>query len=352
MTEMTQISEQQLLHALLDGSPDYIFFKDRQSHFIVTNDAHARLLLGLKGAQEAVGKTDFDLFTREEAQRFFNEEQHIMATGEPVIAREWVLHSSTTDQEVWLSEHKLPMRDEAGQVIGLLGISRNVTQLRQSEAAQKRLLAELEQRNIQLQAAADVSIVANSILDLGELVQKVIELIRERFNLYYVGVFLVDQTSGMYHDGVHHEAGEWANLQAGTGEAGKLMVQQRHRLKVGSHSMIGQCIASHKAHIALDVGAEAVRFENPLLPETHSELALPLVARGDAIGALTIQSSQKAAFTEGDIAVFQTVANQLTNAIENARLFKETARALQELKALDRSNIQRTWGDYIKTGKR
>jgi PAS domain S-box-containing protein len=351
MAEMSLISEQQLLHALLSASPDFIFFKDRQSRFIVTNDAHARLLLGLNSALEAIGKNDFDLFKREEAQKFFDEEQRIMETGESVIAREWVLHSSTTGQEVWLSEHKLPVRDEAGQVIGLLGISRNVTQLKQSEAAQKQLLAELERRNVQLQAAADVSSVANSMLDSGELIQQVIELIRERFNLYYVGVFLVDQTSGMYHDGVYHEAGKWATLQAGTGEAGKLMVQQRHRLKVDSHSMIGQCIASHNARIALDVGAEAVRFENPLLPETHSELALPLVARGDVIGALTIQSSQKAAFTEGDIVVFQTVANQLANAIENARLFKETERALQELKALDRSNIQRSWDGFLKKGK-
>jgi PAS domain S-box-containing protein len=347
MTERNLISEEQLLHALLKASPDFIFFKDRQSRFIVTNEAHARLLLGLKSAQEAVGKTDFDLFTREEAQRFFDEEQHIMATGEPVIARDWVLHSSTTSEEVWLSEHKLPMRDESGQVIGLLGISRDVTRLKQSEAERERLLAVLERRNLQLQAATDVSTVASSTLDPGELIQKVIELICERFDLYYVGLFLVDQTSGLYH-----KPGEWVNLQAGTGEAGRTMVQQRHRLRAGSNSMIGQCVTSGKARIALDVGEEAVRFENPLLPETHSELALPLVTRGAAIGALTIQSSQKAAFTESDITIFQTVANQLGNALENARLFKETERALKELETLNRSYIRRSWDDYLGKGKR
>jgi GAF domain-containing protein len=126
------------------------------------------------------------------------------------------------------------------------------------------------------------------------------------------------------------------------------MVQQRHRLKVGGHSMVGQCIASGEARIALDVGEEAVRFENPLLPETRSELALPLVARGEAIGALTIQSAQKAAFVEGDIAVFQTIANQLANAIENARLFKETERALKELENLHRSYIRQGWDNYLK----
>ena len=346
MAKMSPMNEQHLLNALLENSPDYIFFKDRQSRFIITNNAHARLLLGLNNAQEAVGKTDFDLFKREEAQKFYDEEQRIMETGQPVIAREWPLHSSTTGQEVWLSEHKLPIRDETGQATILLGISRDVTQLKQSEAERERLLTMLEHRSVQLQIAADVSAVANSMLDPEELIQKGIDLIRERFDLYYVGLFLVDRTSGL-----HHRPGEWANLQAGTGEVGSKMVKQGHRLKVGSNSMIGQCIAGGEARIALDVGEEAVHFENPLLPETRSELALPLVTRGKPIGALTIQSSQKAAFTEGDIAAFQTVGNQLANAIENAHLFKETERALKELETLHRSYIRQSWGDYPKRGK-
>ena len=331
MAKMALMNELHLLRALLENSPDYIFFRDRQSRFIVTNDAHARLLLGLDTAQEAIGKTDFDLFEREEAQRFYDEEQRIMETGQPVIAREWTLHSSTTGQEVWLSEHKLPIRDETGQVIGLLGISRDVTQLKRSEAERERLLTMLGHRNVQLQIAADVSIVANSTLDPDELIQKGIDLIRERFDLYYVGLFLVDQTMGL-----GRRPGEWANLQAGTGEIGRQMVNQKHRLEVGSNSMIGQCIASGKVRVELDVGEEVVRFRNPLLPETRSELALPLVARGKAIGALTIQSSQKAAFAEGDIAVFQTIANQLANAIENARLFQETQQARLAAEKADR----------------
>jgi len=346
VAKMTLTNEQYLLRTLLENSPDYIFFKDRQSRFIMTNNAHARLLLGLDNAQEAVGKTDFDLFKREEAQRFYDEEQRIMETGQPVIAREWSLHSSTTGQEVWLSEHKLPIRDETGQVIGLLGLSRDVTRLKQSEAERERLLAMLEHRNVQLQIAADVSTAASSILDPDELIQKGIDLIRERFDLYYVGLFLVDQTMGL-----DHQPGEWANLVAGTGEVGRQMVKQGYRLKVGGDSMIGQCIASREARIALDVGEETVRFANPLLPETRSELVLPLIARGKAIGALTIQSSQKAAFTEGDIAVFQTVANQLANAIENARLFKETEGALKELEKLHRSYIRQSWDDYLKRGR-
>ena len=109
------------------------------------------------------------------------------------------------------------------------------------------------------------------------------------------------------------------------------MVAQGHRLLVGGESMIGRCVADKKTCIALDVGEEAVRFENPLLPLTHSELALPLISRGEAIGALTIQSVQEAAFSEEDISVMQTMADQLANAIANARLYEQAQRAYSEV---------------------
>jgi anti-anti-sigma regulatory factor len=109
------------------------------------------------------------------------------------------------------------------------------------------------------------------------------------------------------------------------------MVALDHRLLVGGESMIGQCVAGKKVRIALDVGEEAVRFENPLLPSTRSELALPLISRGEAIGALTIQSVEEAAFSEEDISVMQTMADQLANAITNARLYEQAQQAYAEV---------------------
>jgi GAF domain-containing protein len=93
--------------------------------------------------------------------------------------------------------------------------------------------------------------------------------------------------------------------------------------------MVGWCTANAQARIALDVGEEAVRFDNPLLPKTRSEMALPLISRGQIVGALTVQSAEVAAFSEEDIAVLQTVTDQVANALENARLFKETQRLAQ-----------------------
>jgi GAF domain-containing protein len=182
-------------------------------------------------------------------------------------------------------------------------------------------LARLERHAIHLQTASQVSRAASSILDLDELLPQAVDLIRRQFGFYYVGIFLV-------------EAGEWAVLQSGTDEAGQRMVEQGHRLQVGGDSMIGWCIAHRQARIALDVGEEAVHFDNPLLPDTRSEMALPLISRDQVIGAMTVQSTEAAAFSEEDVAVLQSMADQLANAIENARLYAEAKQRTAELSAL------------------
>jgi GAF domain-containing protein len=119
-----------------------------------------------------------------------------------------------------------------------------------------------------------------------------------------------------------------------------------HKLEVGGESMIGQCVANQEARIALDVGQAAVRFDNPHLPDTHSEMALPLISRGQAVGALTIQSTERAAFSEEDIAVLQTMASQVATAIENTRLLDQTQEALAEMEATQRRYLQRAWSEF------
>ncbi len=206
---------------------------------------------------------------------------------------------------------------------------------------ERQLRTDLQRRQTQLYTAAEVSRAASSILEQEKLLRQVVELIRQRFDLYYAGVFLVDQT-GQWTG----EPGRWAVLRAGTGEAGQKMLEQGHKLYIAGTSMIGWCIANSQARIALDVGREAVRFDNPLLPETRSELALPLISRGEVIGALTIQSAQTEAFSEQDIVVLQTMADQLANAIVNARLFEQAQATLQEMEIAQRRYVQRAWEEY------
>ena len=190
---------------------------------------------------------------------------------------------------------------------------------------------DLERRLVQIQTAAEISRSFSALAEPDELLHKVVDLVKERFDLYYIGIFLVD------------DYGEYALLKAGSGEAGRQMVARGHRLAVGGDSMIGWSIANRKARIALDVGKEAVRFENPFLPQTHSELALPIQAGDHVLGAITVQSEQQEAFDEADITVLQGIADSLAIALENARLFAETQRNLEEIQTLHRQYLAKAW---------
>ena len=175
---------------------------------------------------------------------------------------------------------------------------------------------DLERRSEYLRAAAEVGQVTNEILDLDELLRRSAELIRDHFDLYYVGLFLVD------------EAEEWAVLQAGTGEAGEAMLARGHRIRVGE-GMIGWSVENAEARVAEDVGGDAVRLATAELPDTRSEAAIPLRARGDVLGALTVQDSEPQAFDEAALSILQIVADQLAVAIRNTRLFAATEEALE-----------------------
>jgi len=126
------------------------------------------------------------------------------------------------------------------------------------------------------------------------------------------------------------------------------MLAAHHKLVVGGDSMIGWATEHGEARIALDVGQEAVRFSNPNLPDTRSELAIPIIMRtGNVSGALTIQSSEPSAFDQDDIIVLQSVADSLATAIDNARLFKEVQTNLEEIRSLHRQYLARSWADVI-----
>jgi GAF domain-containing protein len=190
---------------------------------------------------------------------------------------------------------------------------------------------DVERRSLQLRTAAEISRSISTLLDPQEVIQTVADLVRDRFNLYYAGVFLLD------------ESGEYAVLRAGTGEAGEKMIERGHRLAVGGSSMIGWATATRQSRIALDVGLEATRFNNPLLPFTRSELAIPIISRDAVLGALSIQSTQSEAFDNDDIVVMQSVADSLAVALQNARLYQETQQTLQEIQSLNRAYIQEAW---------
>ena len=148
------------------------------------------------------------------------------------------------------------------------------------------------------------------------------------------------------------ESGAWAELADATGHAGRILKERNHRLTLSGNSMVGFAITNRKARIALDVGEESIRFENPLLPDTRSEIALPMIVGEHVIGALDVQSKVESAFSERDVAVLQNMANQVAVAFENARLFQSSQTLIEEMKLTNQRYLLSSWSELTRaTGK-
>jgi GAF domain-containing protein/HAMP domain-containing protein len=231
---------------------------------------------------------------------------------------------------------------ESGDEIGALAATFNrmtaqlrslITGLEQQVANRTR---DLERRAVHLQAAAEIGKTATSSHNLEELLSQVTHLISERFGFYHVGVFFLD------------DAGEYAVLRAANSEGGQRMLARGHKLPVGQQGIVGYATGMREPRIALDVGADVVYFDNPDMPDTRSEIALPLMAGGRVLGALDVQSIEEAAFTREDVEVLQMLADQVAVAIDNARLFTELQQALEAERRAYGELSHHAWGDLLR----
>jgi GAF domain-containing protein len=195
---------------------------------------------------------------------------------------------------------------------------------------------ELWRKSNQLRAASEVARQVTELRDLASLLQNIVKLAAEQFEFYHVGLFLVD------------EDGRFAVLQAASSEGGRQMLEGGHKLEVGAQGIVGYVASAGKPRVALDVGADAVFFNNPYLPQTSSEMALPLMARNRVIGVLDIQSEKTHAFQQEDVDIMQTLADQLAVAIENARLFSSTQAVISQLQAVTFAQTREAWQSYLK----
>jgi GAF domain-containing protein len=209
---------------------------------------------------------------------------------------------------------------------------------------------EAQRASTLLRTTADISQITSKLLDIDQLFGRAVELIRDRFVFYHVQIFLVDDNR------------EYANLVASTGEIGQMLLERKHRILVGSTSVIGRVTQIGDAVIASDTDTQnALHARNELLPNTRSELAVAITDGERIIGALDVQSTRPNAFAPIDIQTLEVVANQLGTAIRNARLFEAQASSLQEnkrlffesesslreIQRLNRQLTRKVWGDYL-----
>jgi GAF domain-containing protein len=196
----------------------------------------------------------------------------------------------------------------------------------------------LEQQTLRLRTAAEVARDAASAPRLDDLLDQAAQLILDRFGFYHTGIFLAD------------EKHEYAVLRASPSVAGKAMLANRHKLRIGEQGIVGNVAATGEPRIAMDTGNDPVYFSNPYLPNTHSEMALPLKTAEGTIGVIDIQSDQPEAFTQDDIAIVQVMADQLAIAIQRTSLMQQVQQQLQQLEQSQKFFTQQAWHGFTQAG--
>jgi GAF domain-containing protein len=225
--------------------------------------------------------------------------------------------------------------DELGIV--MVQFNRMVSRL---ERLQSTLEQQVAERTRQLAATNEVGRVAASSLDPEQLLARIIPLFHEQFGYYFAAIYLLDPS------------GKWAELKEATGEAGKVLKQNRHRLDVAGKSMVATAIRERSPRIAQAASEEKQRFENPLLPYTRSEVAFPLIVGERVFGALNVQSTKEADFGPQVIETLRNMAGQVSIALENARLFQEAQQIITEMRTVQQQYLLEGWSSFSEEHKK
>jgi GAF domain-containing protein/HAMP domain-containing protein len=232
-------------------------------------------------------------------------------------------------------------QDEIGILVS--AFNRMTTQLRSSIVDLEQRVADrtrdLENQTLHLRAAAEIVRDAASARDLGELLERSAQLVLDRFNFDHVGIFILDKNR------------EYAVLAASPTEAGQQMIAKNYRLRVGEAGTVERVAATGEPRITLNPGIDEGHLDNPLLPNTRSEMALPLKVESSVIGVLDIQSNQPQAFNQDDIAILQVMSDQLATAFERTRLLQELERNLHELERAHGQYTREGWQRFGRSGR-
>ena len=229
-----------------------------------------------------------------------------------------------------------PLYDRSGHYLGRLVFAHDITRQKIAERESQSTSEKNSRRAAQFKAIANVASATTTFQSQEETLEQVVQTISNQMGHYHVGIFLLDDTN------------EFAILKATNSEGGRRMLERGHRLEVGEKGIVGNVAAKGKPRIALDTGADAVYFNNPDLPETKSEVALPLMQGTEIIGVLDVQSKMPNAFSPDDIETLSILASQVSVTIQNTRLYEENITALENAEKAYRQLTGETWSDLLK----
>ena len=187
----------------------------------------------------------------------------------------------------------------------------------------------VQERTVQLRRINEVERAVAAILDINDILPLAAKYIQNEFDFYYTAVYLLDIN------------GQWAELKEAVGETGKVMLERKHRVNTNGKSLVAQVIRSKTGQILQDT--TQIRLENPLFPYTRSLIVVPLVVGDTILGALEMHSSKDNEFLPQDLDAYQNMANGVSIAIENARLFQEAQQSIMEMRATQRQYLETAW---------
>lgn len=300
---------------ILDAITDMVLVKGEKSRIVWANKSF-RDYYGMTNEQLR-DMIDAPIVEPDYTQQYIRDDAHVFNTGkilsipeEPVTRHDGVVRLFETV--------KAPIRDINDKIILTVGVSRDITERKKAE----NLIAE---RANQLETVATVSTTASTVLNPDALLQTVVDLAKERFNLYHTHIYLADDS--------------WNTLMlsAGAGEVGRQMVTAGHSIQMDAQrSLVARAYREREAVIVNDIHDDIGFLPNPLLPHTHAEMAVPMIVGDKVLGVFDVQSEKAGYFTTEDALIYNTLASQVAVALQNARLYQEQAATLTQLRELDR----------------
>lgn len=312
-TEATLTQERYLLRTLIDNIPDYIYAKDTQGRFILGNLAVAQVM-GAATPNNLIGKTDFDFYPPEIATPYYADDLEIIRSGQSLLNKEERV-LDPTGQMIWALTTKIPLLDDQGQITGLVGIGREITNYKRLELQLQGSLARLTR---QIQAITNIAQQISGTLTLNDLFHQVVDLMQTQFGYYHAQIYTMVEGDMV--------------LQAGTGEIGRQLKETGHQIPLSAEqSLVVRAVWEGSPVLVPDVSQEPTWLPNPLLPETKAELAVPITLGVEIFGVLDVQSDQLDGLNEEDQLLLIGLCGQIAIAIETRRAETERARLLEEV---------------------
>jgi PAS domain S-box-containing protein len=301
----------------IDRSDNAVFITDPEGTIQYANPAFEKVY-GYT-PEEAIGKTPRILKSGaipDEQYKYFWE---TLLTGGTVTGE--LVNKRKDGQLIPIAGTNSPILDESGKIIGFLAVHQDITERKLSEETLKR-------RNDYLAASSEIGRLVTSTLDLNTIFTRTVNLISERFGFYYAAIYIIEET------------GFNAILREATGEAGEKMKAQNYSIVVGSNSVVGKVAENMDPRLLNDTDVEPLYVPNPFLLDTRSEVAIPLRIGSRIVGVIDIQSVLVQAFTQDDLSVLQSLADQVAVAIDNARSYELSQQLIKDLREVDQLKSQ------------